>query len=69
MIEKTNVKTSCAGVTPEDDLRCIRTAHVQHVGVRKHRVGTIRMGRRASHYADHVFGDLDESHVQGQAGA
>ena len=53
---------------PKDDLRCIRTAHVQHVSVRKRRVDINRVGWRTNHYTDHVFGGFDESHVQCQAG-
>ena len=41
---------------------------VQHVGVRKHRVGTIQVERRARHCPDHVFGDLDENHIHDQTG-
>ena len=51
---------------PKDSLLCIRAAHVQHVGVRKRRVGTIRVRLQAGHYTDHVFGDLDDSHIQDQ---
>ena len=63
MIENTSGKNLGCRRDPEDDLLCVCATHVQHVGVRKRRAGTIKMGQRTSHCTDHIFGDLSKSHV------